>query len=139
VIVVDSSVAVQWVVPEADSAISDTVLLRDDLAAPDLLLLEVANVFRKKLADGLIQRDQATRGLTFISGQVDLVPGSPSLVAEALDLAIAIQHPVYDCLYLVLARRNDAKLATHDDHLRRRAVRAGLGPLIADLPIEASS
>jgi predicted nucleic acid-binding protein len=133
VIVVDSSVAVQWVVPEDNSAISDTVLLHDELVAPELLLIEAANVFRKKLTDGSIELEQARRGLTFISRQVDILSSTPSLVAEALELAAEIQHPVYDCLYLVLARRKDAKLATHDDQLRRRAVRAGLGELIADL------
>jgi predicted nucleic acid-binding protein len=138
VIVVDSSVAVQWVVPEDHSAISDTVLLHGELIAPDLLLIEVANVLRKKLADGSIKPEHAQRGLTFISRQVDLVPSSSSLVVEAFDLANEIQYPVYDCLYLVLARRNEARLATHDDQLRRRAVRAGLGKWIADLPLEAS-
>lgn len=37
--------------------------------------------------------------------------------AEAIALAIHLNHPVYDCLYLVLARREVASLLSADQHL----------------------
>jgi len=41
--------------------------------------------------------------------------------ASAKRLALEIGHPVYDCLYLVLAQAHDLPLATFDDRLRRAA------------------
>jgi predicted nucleic acid-binding protein len=49
--VVDSSVAVKWVVPEVLSDEADRILAGDDpLIAPDLLQVEAANALWKKAA-----------------------------------------------------------------------------------------
>lgn len=40
---------------------------------------------------------------------------------EALALACHLNHPVYDCLYLALARREAALLLTADQRLKRLA------------------
>ena len=49
---------------------------------------------------------------------VDRVEPDRHLQAEALALAIHLQHPVYDCLYLALARREAATLITTDRRLQ---------------------
>ena len=48
-------------------------------------------------------------------------PSDRSLQAEALALACHLGHPVYDCLYLVLARREVALLLTADQKLLQLA------------------
>jgi predicted nucleic acid-binding protein len=58
-IVIDASVAVQWVVPEPGYEASASLIRRDDLIAPDLLILEVANAFRRKIAAGEMTQEQA--------------------------------------------------------------------------------
>ena len=45
------------------------------------------------------------------------------LQAEALALATHLDHPVYDCLYLVLARREVATLLSADQKLLELACR----------------
>ena len=45
------------------------------------------------------------------------------LQAEALALACRLNHPVYDCLYLALARREAATLISADRRLRTLAER----------------
>ncbi|WP_374627689.1 type II toxin-antitoxin system VapC family toxin [Devosia sp.] len=130
-IVVDASVAVQWVVPEASTQLSEVLLSRPDLVAPELLLVEVANVFRKKLAGGLISAAQGVDGLEFVLQRVDVRP-TTELVGRAFELALLLNHPVYDCVYLALAEANDAKFATHDLELRRRVVRSGRGDQLFD-------
>jgi predicted nucleic acid-binding protein len=40
---------------------------------------------------------------------------------EALALACHLDHPVYDCLYLALARREAAQLLTADQRLEKLA------------------
>jgi len=131
VIVVDASVAVQWVVPEASTQLSEVLLNRPDLAAPELLLVEVANVFRKKLAGGLISAAQGVDGLEYVLQRVDIRP-TTELIGRAFELALLLNHPVYDCVYLALAEANDAKFATHDLELRRRVVRSGRGDQLFD-------
>jgi len=42
---------------------------------------------------------------------------------EAFAMACLMKHPVYDMLYLVLARRHDALLMTLDEKLRHAARR----------------
>ena len=52
-LVVDASVAIKWVVPEAGSERAIT-LLDHGLVAPDLLFSECANILWRKLAPRLV-------------------------------------------------------------------------------------
>jgi hypothetical protein len=48
---------------------------------------------------------------------VDHIEPDRTLQAEALALATHLDHPVYDCLFLVLARREVATLLSADQKL----------------------
>jgi len=140
VIVVDASVALQWIVPERDGqADAESVLTADALIAPDLLLVEVANALRRKIAGGEARLEQALGGMRTLSSTVQLVPVGPDLVISALEMAVEMDHPAYDCVYLALARANSAQVATRDSELARRAAKAGLGYLVARLPLPDGS
>lgn len=135
-IVVDASVALQWIVPERDGqADAESVLTADTLFAPDLLLVEVANALRRKIASGEARLEQALRGMRTLSSTVQLVPIGADLAISALEMAVEMDHPAYDCIYLALARANGAQVATRDSELTRRAAKAGLGYLVATLPM----
>ena len=54
---------------------------------------------------------------------MDEIEPDRHLQAEALALACHLDHPVYDCLYLTLARREAAQLLTADQRLRQLAAR----------------
>ena len=54
---------------------------------------------------------------------VDVIEPDRYLQAEALALACHLDHPVYDCLYLALARREAAVLVTADKRLQQLAAR----------------
>ena len=43
------------------------------------------------------------------------------LLAEATRLAVAIAHPIYDCLYIACAQATDSTLVTDDRRLTRAA------------------
>ena len=105
-------------------------LLADDLIAPDLLYAEVPNTLWKKQLRGEMDAATTQIGARWLL-QVPLqVHDSASLLADALALALQLQHPAYDCFYLALARRVDAPLVTADRrlHARCHAVdAAGLG------------
>ena len=54
-------------------------------------------------------------------GLVDQFEPDRELQVEALALACHLDHPVYDCLYLALARREAARILTADQRLQRLA------------------
>ena len=53
---------------------------------------------------------------------IELAPAT-LLLAPSARIAVEIDHPVYDCLYLALAKDRRAALATDDRDLRRAAGR----------------
>lgn len=136
-IVVDASVAVQWIAEEDTSSLSETLLTRSDLVAPDLLLIEVANALRRKVYVGDISIDHAKAGLQFIREKVQLERTSAEILDRALELAELMYHPVYDCIYLAMAERSKTILVTYDQELQERASEQGLASLLAGLPLSS--
>jgi len=124
-LIVDASVAVKWVAEEPGSAAARALLSGGDrLFGPELLLAEVGNALRKKLARSIIPREQAARGAQIVERAFDkLFPMRP-LVFDAIGLALELNHPVSDCVYLALAARERLPLVTADDGLLAAAQRA---------------
>jgi predicted nucleic acid-binding protein len=121
-LIVDASVAVKWVAEEPGSEKArDLVGSGDRLLAPDLVLAEAGNALRKKLARGIIDRVQAIIGVQIVERAFDeLFPARP-LVHAAIGLAFDLDHPVYDCIYLALAARENLSVVTADERLFRVA------------------
>lgn len=117
-LVVDSCVAVKWVVREEDSDKAIELLSRDlPLIAPDFVLMEIANALWKNVKRGLLAADGATARLADVRGFFNKLVPTPELVMEAFALGDAIDVPVYDCAYVVAARRAGARLVTADSKL----------------------
>ena len=132
--VVDASVAVKWVIPEVLSDLADRVCDgAEDVLAPDLLLVEVANALWRKTTAREISAREADGAFDLVrrSG-IDLRPAGP-LLPRAMDLARRLGHPVYDCVYLALAEREEATLVTADQRLLRRLSARKLEIAVADL------
>lgn len=116
--VVDSCVAVKWVVREKYSDKAIELLSRDlHLIAPDFVLMEIANALWKNVKRGLLAADGAIVRLADVPGFFNKLLPTPELVMEAFALADAIDVPVYDCTYVVAARRAGARLVTADNKL----------------------
>ncbi|MFO0801792.1 MAG: type II toxin-antitoxin system VapC family toxin [Gemmataceae bacterium] len=122
--VLDSSVALKWVMVEADS--TKAIRLRDDflngfheLIAPDLFLPEVANGLASAERQGRIGAGEA------IASFLDIVRTAPDLhasrphLARAIPLAIAHRRAVYDFTYLALAEAEGCEFITADDQFAR--------------------
>lgn len=130
-IVVDTSVALQWLLIESDAAQAETLIARDDVAAPDIILLEAANVLSKKVRLKEIERAQASEGLRFLRANIPtLVPGD-AIVDRAFEISLEISHPAYDCMFLACAERLEAKLVTRDAPFCKRVDERGFGHLLA--------
>ena len=63
---------------------------------------------------------------------VDEFCGTKDLLREALIEAIRLDHPVYDLLYLVLARREGATLFTLDQKLQNLCLDNGVNCVFLD-------
>ena len=117
--VVDASVAVKWLVREDGSAAADE--LRDlSLHAPTLLQVEVANVLRTLTARNTMTGSDAAEAfdLLFDAPIIWHEPNS-AMMRAALAIALALGHPVYDCIYLAHAIDLGVPLITADRRFHR--------------------
>jgi predicted nucleic acid-binding protein len=122
--VLDASVALKWVLAEADSA--KAIRLRDEycngvhhLLAPDIFLSEIANGLASAERQGRIKAGEAA---VFLRDIVRVAPAphpTPPLLLRAIALAIANRRAVYDCIYLALADAEGCELVTADDLFAR--------------------
>jgi predicted nucleic acid-binding protein len=88
---------------------------------PDILLVEVAQVLRKRVATSVLSRDDAEALLAvWCSLRIRWCP-TVELAPMALRRAIETGLTVYDAIYLSLAERHGADLLTCDAALARAA------------------
>ena len=114
--VVDASVAVKWLVTEmySDRALR---LLRDDVTriAPELLFAEAGNALWAMSRRGDIGKDDFAEAMDVLKAAPIAVPGPTSrLIGAAGQLALDLDHPVYDCVYLALALQEQYPVVTAD-------------------------
>ena len=114
-LVVDASVAVKWLVAEDGSDAADLLLTDgDDLYAPRLMASEVANALWRKVRLGEVERGQAGILMTVVAEMPVRWSADETVCADAVRLALALDRPVYDCVYLALAHRLGARMVTAD-------------------------
>jgi predicted nucleic acid-binding protein len=111
--VVDASVAVKWVVPEAGSDEASALLGRE-LCAPSLWLAEAANALRKKSPRGEItEGDARIRAQDLADAPLESIE-LPLLLPAAMRMAAELGHSIYDCFYLAAALLRDTTVVTAD-------------------------
>jgi predicted nucleic acid-binding protein len=127
-VVLDASVALKLLTrepgtPEAQSRLSS----EDQWIAPDWLAVEVASGLANKIRyEGLnVERAEvALRSLPlFIDRTVETLP----ILSEAIRLSVDLGHALYDCLYLLVALKENGRVLTADDKLVSAAQGAGFG------------
>ena len=120
-IVVDASLALKWLVEEerSDEAIG-WAAEQDQLIAPTLMRIEVANALFKKARDGDIHSGAVPRAFASLSTFITEWTELNDVVDHALLLALELRHSVYDCCYLALAEQREVQVATADLELIRR-------------------
>jgi predicted nucleic acid-binding protein len=131
-LVIDASIAIKWVIEENGS--NEAVALRAThrFVAPDLLNAECANILWKKVRRGELVEDEARLAASLLmQADVEMTATRPLLV-PAMELALRLDHPAYDCIYLALAMQRRLQFVTADERLiatARRSGVAGLGDL----------
>jgi predicted nucleic acid-binding protein len=122
--VLDSCVALKWVLAEPDS--DKAIQVRDDdnrgiheLLAPDIFVVEVAHALARAERRGIISPPDGTRRLQNVSNNMPALHSYLSLLSRAFAIASQFRTGVYDCLYVALAEREVCKHLTADDRLIR--------------------
>jgi predicted nucleic acid-binding protein len=103
-LVVDSNVALKWVLEEegTDQALQ---LLTRTLLAPELLQAEVGNTLTKRVRGRELVPEQAVRAFDKVMTLVRLVSGR-EFGQVALELSLALNHSIYDCYFLAAAEKH---------------------------------
>lgn len=123
-IVIDASVAVKWLVTEDDSNAA-LPLRAFRLAAPELLLAEVASIMWKKVRQSEITPFIAQEALLVLKAIDISLTNSSKLIAKALSLACELDHSPYDMFDVALAIDRDIPLITADRRLVNKVRQVG--------------
>ncbi|HEY4113657.1 MAG TPA: type II toxin-antitoxin system VapC family toxin [Rhizomicrobium sp.] len=124
-IVVDTSVIVKLAIPEARSDLAAKLRLQI-LGAPAIWRAEVANVLWRKVRVGEIGEDRAAAFLrALFDGVIVTLQLDDDLVHRALAIAMALNHPVYDCFFLACAIDQNTVVVTDDSRFGTAVVRHG--------------
>jgi predicted nucleic acid-binding protein len=126
-VVVDASIAFLWFANEPDRWGAERLLeTESSLLAPELMAVEVTNAWWKKLRRREMELPDVEQAVTNLQALGIAWTPARELLRAAVRLAAELDHPVHDCLYLVLAGSSEAPLATADEKLRRAATRVGV-------------
>ncbi len=129
--VVDASVMAKWFFPEVHSdACAKLISTHNQLLAPDLIWSEVGNVVWKRFHRGEITTEEATQLIADVLRMpLETVP-SQSLLAQAVEIALATGITVYDAIYVALAVTRNCQMVTADEKLVNLLVRTSFSLLV---------
>ena len=118
IIILDTSAAIDLILGKGEIELyKNTIEKADTVIAPEIYLSEITNVAWKynKIANFTHEEslNLAEDGINLIDQFVPV----KDLWKESLREAMNNDHPVYDCLYVICARRNDGILLSKDKKL----------------------
>ena len=120
--VLDSSVALKWVLPESDSG--KAIQLRLDyqsgvheLVAPNIFYVEAAHALTRAERQRRIAVSAGWPLWRTIMVDCPVLIDSFALMQRAFELSSQARIGVYDCLYVALAEREQCRVATSDQRL----------------------
>jgi predicted nucleic acid-binding protein len=120
--VLDASVAVKWVLPEADSV--KAIELRDDyrqgiheLVAPDIFKVEAGHALTRAERRKILQQGEAMNRMVLLMQSRPQLRLFSSLLPRAMEVSSQQQIGVGECLYVALAEREQCKVVTTDKRL----------------------
>jgi predicted nucleic acid-binding protein len=136
IVVLDASGAAEIAAKTQNGVDFINILMRADFVlAPDLYVSEISNVMwkigRRNKKDTDTFMEMANDCIDFIDEYVS----AKELWKEALRAAQEYNHPVYDMLYAILAKRNDATVITMDTRLRDICTKMSVR---CDFPVKVS-
>jgi predicted nucleic acid-binding protein len=115
VTVLDASAAIHMVMATDHAAdLASKLEQSTSVSAPDLFVSEVGNSLWKYIRQGTMPLDEALGRVEEALALADQIVPCAMLLQEAVAAAARYEHPVYDMMYAVLARRQGGKVLTMD-------------------------
>jgi predicted nucleic acid-binding protein len=119
-LVIDACIAVKWVVEEEGTEEALILRRRAKLVAPELLTAEWANILWKKCQRDELSKDEALLAAQLLqAADIEFLP-TRQLLAAATRIAVELDHPAYDCVYLALASERDCQFVTANERFVRK-------------------
>ena len=114
-VVVDASIALKWFVPESlREEAMDILRAEEHIAAPDLLIPELAGLVLEKIKRNEITSLQAETILPGLqSSDLNLIPAA-GIFSRAVEIARTLDLSVYRCFYVAAAEQFDTTFVTAD-------------------------
>jgi predicted nucleic acid-binding protein len=112
--VCDTSLLFKLIVAEPDSDRAITLIRSARIFVPDFVFLEIGNVLWSRIRRRDMEYHEAKRLLDHLRDLGFEIMQIGRFVDRALQIATAIDHPIYDCLYLALAENINVPLVTAD-------------------------
>jgi predicted nucleic acid-binding protein len=132
-LVIDASVAAKWVVNEPESAVARRLLAERAIFAPDLLWAELGSMLWRRHRIGELSAPDAREMMADLRTlPVRSYPMFP-LLPLALEIAMAISHSIYDCVYLALAHQEACRFVTADRRFRNAVASGPWAPSVISL------
>lgn len=132
-IVLDANAAIAEARGTADGRALSLLMFDGEKAiAPQVFHAEAANSLWKYVRGGYMTVEEARECLSDAIERVDEFCPDEDLLVEALAEGARLDHPVYDMLYFVLARRNAATLFTLDQKLQKLCDENGVNCVYLD-------
>ena len=130
-LVVDASVALKWFIHEdrREDALA-LIDLQVPLVVPDLFRSEFTNILWKKVKRQEITQSAAEVLTERIDNFVTHVAVDAEMARKALGYGVALDHPTYDLIYLVLAEQLGTKFVTADRRFAAKLHDGGLSHLV---------
>lgn len=129
-VIVDTSIAVKWLLPEVDSDKAKELLVRENLAAPDLIRYEICNtlVYSRQLPIEEILKSLDI----FLGAAMEIYVLTPDSLKRVLALSREFQISAYDATFVALAETLNTSLVTADIKLAHRTKKLGIVRTLED-------
>ncbi|MCA0434680.1 MAG: type II toxin-antitoxin system VapC family toxin [Proteobacteria bacterium] len=105
------------------AAAEEAVREASEILAPDLIFSETANAFWKMARLDMALLFHGKAALQKLNNLFDLILPSQESAVDAYMMAVEHGHPVYDCIYVIAARKSAATLITADKRLAALAAK----------------
>lgn len=100
----------------------------DSVIVPDSFRAELTNTFWQWVKFGNAPEEATFKALQRAEGLIDRVVSTKEVWVSALQIAIALEHPVYDTLFVATAMMHDEKVVTYDKKLQSKFANWTISP-----------
>ena len=124
--VVDASVAVCWLLGEANAERAEQLFMNarwgvDELLAPEFFIAECGHALFRAERKRLIAPGEARQLLKSLVADLPNLMVTVGLTSRAAGICEYLKKSFYDCLYMALAEREQVQLVTADAKLVKAA------------------